>query len=276
MDNAMLDQVAGLLDQASVRILEFKKETYAESFRCYLGDNASVWNLLASAWDESVPDREQVRQQIAEHLTGRAQDMLDGVKGRTKKEALRLDLNLYMVSYVLPAIVAYQRRCGGGEEGMKKLTDAICDSWETRFGQHIQTADHESIQAGFKQKLCFVTTAVCCGLHKPQDCRELTLMKRYRDEYLSVQAEGESLIREYYDIAPTIVKRIAKGVSPEEKYLYLWDNYISKCAGFIEHNENERCRQLYEAMMTELKEEYMVTDRHKQEGVLHRNEQTVS
>lgn len=276
MDNAMLDQIAGLLDQASEKILEFKKETYPESFQSYLDDNASVWRLLASTWDESVPDREQARWQVADCLADKAQTTLDGVRGRTKKEAKRLDLNLYMVSYLLPAIVAWQRRCGGGEAEMKKLTDAICDGWETRFGQHIQASDHESIQSGFKQKLCFVTTAVCRGLHKPQDCRELILMKRYRDEYLSEQAEGESLIREYYDIAPTILKRIAKGVSPEEKYLYLWDNYISKCARFIENNENERCRQLYEAMMMELKEEYMVTDRHKQEGVLHRNEQTVS
>ena len=76
--------------------------------------------------------------------------------------------------------------------------------------------------------------------------------------------EGEHLIRVFYDIAPTIVISIAREASPGEKYLYLWDTYISKCVSFVENNENEKCRNLYEAMIEELKEEYMVTDRHKQ------------
>lgn len=90
-------------------------------------------------------------------------------------------------------------------------------------------------------------------------------MKRYRDEYMFKQADGEMLVKEYYDIAPTIVKRIAHEASPEEKYLYLWNHYISKCVALAENQENEKCKQLYADMMSELKEEYMVTDRHKKE-----------
>lgn len=272
MNNMHLDQIAGMLDQAADRISEFRKETYAASFERHLEENISVWCAFSSVWNEDTPDREQAYIQVADCLTDKAQRMQECVKGRTKREELQLNMNLYMVSYFLPAIIAYQRRCGAAEEEMKKMTGTICDRWNERFGQHIQAADYESIQAGFKQKLCFVTTAVCCGLHKPQDCREIELMKRYRDEYLFRQDDGQEIIREYYDIAPTIVKRIAREATPEEKYLYLWEHYISKCVAHVENHENERCRQLYEMMMSELKTEYMVTDRHKQEGALHRDE----
>lgn len=265
MDKSELNQIAGLLEQASARISEFKKETYEASFRQYVEDNASVWSMLADIWSGTVPDRGQDRMQVAECLADTAQQQIDAVTGRAKKNAAQMNINLYMVSYFLPAIIAYQRRCGGGEEEMRKLTDAICDKWQEHFGQRIQAADHESIQAGFRQKLCFVTTAVCCGLHKPQNCREITLMKCYRDEYMFKQADGEILVKEYYDIAPTIVKRISQEAAPEEKYLYLWNNYISKCVALVENHENEKCKQLYSKMMSELKEEYMVTDRHKEE-----------
>lgn len=265
MDKSGLNQIADLLEQAAVRIAEFKKETYEASFRKYVEDNAHVWSILSDTWNENMPDREQNREQVASCLADRAKEQIDAVKGRAKKNAVQMNINLYMVSYVLPAVIAYQRRCGGGEEEMHKLTDAIGIKWEEQFGQRIQAADYESIQAGFKHKLCFVTTAVCCGIHKPQNCREIALMKRYRDEYMFKQADGEELIREYYDIAPTIVKRISKEASPEEKYMYLWDNYISKCVALVEQKKNEQCKQLYAKMMSELKEEYMVTDRHRQE-----------
>lgn len=272
MDNMQLEQISGMFQQAPERISEFKKESYAMSFERHLEEYTAVWSALTAAWSEDTADREQQRIQAAECPAAEAQSMLESARGRTKRQQLQHNLNLYMVSYFLPALIAYQRRRGIPEGETREMTGAICDSWNTQFGQHIQAADYESIQAGFKQKLCFVTTAVCCGLHKPQDCREITLMKRYRDEYLFRQDDGQDLIREYYNIAPTIVKRIARESAPEEKYLYLWNHYISKCVAYVEQQENERCRQLYEMMMSELKEEYMVTDRHKQEGVLHRHE----
>lgn len=264
MDKSELDQIADLLEQAPARISEFKKETYEASFQKYVEDNVHVWSMLADIWS-GKQDSEQDRIQVADCLVDMAQEKVDAVTRRSKRNEAQMNINLYMVSYFLPAIIAYQRRCGGGEEEMHRLTDAICDKWQERFGQRIQAADHESIQAGFKQKLCFVTTAVCCGLHKPQNCREITLMKRYRDEYMFRQADGETLVKEYYDIAPTIVKRIAKEASSEEKYLYLWNNYISKCVALVENQDNEQCKQLYAKMMSELKEEYMVTDHHKRE-----------
>lgn len=267
MDKSELNQIAELLEQASARIAEFRKETYEESFRRYVDDHAHIWSVLSETWKENKDEqaRAQDRLQVADCLAASAKDKIDAVNGRTKKYDAQMNINLYMVSYFLPAIIAYQRRCGGREDEMYKLTDAICAKWEEYFGQRIQAADQASIQAGFKHKLCFVTTAVCCGIHKSKDCREIALMKRYRDEYMFRQADGEELVHEYYDIAPTIVKRIAKETSPEDKYMYLWNHYISKCVLLVEQKKNEQCRQLYMKMMSELKEEYMVTDKHKQE-----------
>jgi hypothetical protein len=267
MDELVLTQIADILSEAEHKNKEFKRETYEESFHGFLDENASLWSQLSAIGDQPQETQDEERLQVADCLVHRAEDMLKAAKNRTKRENMKLNLNLFMVSYFLPAIVAYQRRCGGREEDMKKLTDTICDTWSQHFKNRIQTADYESIQSGFKQKLCFVTTAVCRGLDQPQDCRELVMMKQYRDTYLLGQPDGERLIHEYYDIAPTIVKRIEKEASPEEKYLYLWNHYIRHCVELLEDNRQEQCREVYETMMNELKEEYMVTDRHEKEAV---------
>lgn len=255
-------QISGLFDQAEARIAEFKKETYAASFRDYLESNMTLWDRIgeATAGSMLLQEHGQVVEQIADTLVQVAQDRVGAVKGRGKRETMQYNLNLYMVSYVLPALLAWQRRCGRREEEIKLLLDAICSRWQAAFGARIQASDHESIQAGFKQKLCFVTTAVCRGLQKSQDCKEITLMKQFRDVYFSKSEEGKKLIQEYYDIAPTIVKRIARETEPETKYLYLWNTYIKKCVDLIELGQNDQCSQLYKAMMTELRQEYMVTD----------------
>jgi hypothetical protein len=263
MDELVLTQIADMLSEAERKNKEFKRDTYEESFHTYLDDNASVWSQLNAIGELPQEVQDEERSAVADCLVHRAEELLASVKSRSKRETLQLNLNLYMVSYFLPALVAYQRRSGGREEDMKKLTGAICDAWSLAFKNHIQTADFESIQSGFKQKLCFVTTAVCRGLHQPADCRELVMMKQYRDTYLLRQPDGERLIHEYYDIAPTIVKRIEKEASPEEKYLYLWNHYIRQCVALLDDNRQEQCREVYEGMMNELKEEYMITNRHE-------------
>ena len=64
----------------------------------------------------------------------------------------------------------------------------------------------EEINGGFRKRLCYVTTAVCRSLQKPDECYELKLLREYRDRYLVSSEGGKETIREYYNIAPTIVK----------------------------------------------------------------------
>lgn len=262
------ERIEGLFDQAEERIAGFKKETYESFFQKYLEDNAPVWNMIeeASSGNLLLQEQEQAREQIADAFIQGACRKAEVLNGRSKREMLQSNLNLYMVCYVIPAINAWMKHDGIDAEEAELLTDIVCAKWQEAFGVRIQASDYEAIQAGFKQKLCFVTTAVCRGLRKPPDCKEITLMKQFRDGYFSESEEGKLLIQEYYDIAPTIVKRISRENNPEEKYLYLWNTYIKRCVEHIENGRNEECSQLYKAMMAELKEEYMVIDRYSQNG----------
>ena len=53
-----------------------------------------------------------------------------------------------------------------------------------------------------KKNGCFITTATCAEYGKPDNCYELTMFRKFRDEWLSKQPDGLKLIEEYY---PSII-----------------------------------------------------------------------
>jgi hypothetical protein len=56
--------------------------------------------------------------------------------------------------------------------------------------------------------ICFLTTACVEYAGLPDDCRELTTLRRFRDVYVAQVPGGPELISEYYAIAPGIVRAI--------------------------------------------------------------------
>jgi len=57
---------------------------------------------------------------------------------------------------------------------------------------------------------CFITTAICDAEGKADDCDELQLLRKFRDEIMLPDAALSNLVREYYAIAPAIVDGIKK------------------------------------------------------------------
>lgn len=107
-----------------------------------------------------------------------------------------------------------------------------------------------------KSSLCFITTAVCKYFNKPDDCYELTTLRKFRDTWLIGQSDGKALIEEYYAIAPDIVNAIDGYSKNDETYMHIWSNYIEPCIKLIELGANETCKKLYIEMVNELKAKF--------------------
>lgn len=259
-----LNAVAALLEQEEKWIQDFGRDKYAASFDEYLEENRELWNSFRQLFRDETND-EETENAVADVLVNKAKELIDMQSKRITREKTQLNINLYMVSYVFPALLECQEY-RGKDGNANKMAEAICRKWKEAFPKYaIQYADYNSIQSGFKQKLCYITTAVCRGLQKTEDCRELDLLKNYRDEYLLKQEDGEAVIKEYYDIAPTIIKRIEKEGAPEAEYQYLWEHYLKFCVSLIEAGKTEECREVYEEMVEELRRQYIITN-HKEDA----------
>ncbi len=70
------------------------------------------------------------------------------------------------------------------------------------------------------------------------------------------QEEGEEIVQEYYNLAPTIVKHINKKKDSKKIYADIWSDYLSPCISLIEEGKNEECQELYVKMVRGLQKLY--------------------
>jgi hypothetical protein len=94
---------------------------------------------------------------------------------------------------------------------------------------------------------CFITTAVCKVYGKPDDCDELTTLRKYRDSYLKDKHPED--IQTYYDIAPTIVLRVNEREDADVIWVGLYKNYIVPAIQHIQNGENELAYTVYKEMV---------------------------
>lgn len=103
---------------------------------------------------------------------------------------------------------------------------------------------------------CFITTAVCDSLNKPDNCTELMTFRKFRDEWLINQPDGKDLITEYYLIAPKIVSKINESPDSKDIYNSIWKDFLLPCFKLIQYGENVSCKKKYIEMVHYLQKIY--------------------
>lgn len=105
---------------------------------------------------------------------------------------------------------------------------------------------------------CYITTAVCKNNRKPDNCYELQTFRRFRDDWLQKQPDGEQMIRKYYLLAPKIVELIDASKDAEAVYRKINECYLKPCLQYIEKGEMERCKECYSEMVYSLISKYIL------------------
>jgi uncharacterized protein len=110
---------------------------------------------------------------------------------------------------------------------------------------------------GKKSGGCYITTAVCNYYGKPDDCYELGQFRKFRDEWLTFQEDGQKLIDEYYSKAPEVVNKIEDREDKDVIYADINSNYLVPCLNLIEQHQYEACKNLYVEMVSKLNSRVM-------------------
>jgi len=103
--------------------------------------------------------------------------------------------------------------------------------------------------------MCVLATA--CLKHKGlrDDCRELQILRKFRDEVLAKTPEGQRLIAGYYKI----VNQLVKEIETEERFDLYKKIYkdIQEAVAFIEKRDTENAIKKYYDIINPLKEEFV-------------------
>ncbi len=239
-----------LLDLTADAIEGFNRREYTESFKSLYVRMVPTFDAIEELY-VSVNEPDTMISNMAQALTANARGRLQSERVRRKKDMIQMNLNMQMVAFVLPGILDYKG------QSSRPLADEIIRQWKEAFPKsNISAATFEEIEKGFHHKWCYVTTAVCRSLKKGDDCYELNLLRSYRDRYMRSQPDGEEIVREYYDIAPSIVKHINQRDNADTIYRQIYDGYIRPCIHMIENGKDRECIELYTQMVKTLQEKY--------------------
>lgn len=244
-------ELSKLLTENKELMKEFKSATYKESFQLLLETNRPLFDAIERAYVES-DQKESFIADLADDFVKQAKNSYDSLAKKGAKSNYLMDANMLMGTYIIPCIVEYK---GSSSE---VLADTILCKWNSVFTQfNLQKGTFTDIDSSFRRKLCYITTAVCNCLEKDDDCYELTLLRNYRDQYLSNQPGGKDLIEQYYSVAPQIVFGINQMRDAKNIYRDIYREYLSPCISLIENQEYEICKQMYSGMVVELENAYL-------------------
>lgn len=231
--------------------MKFNREHFDKNFEKLIRKESDLLREIGKACGES----EEIFRQICECIPRYVSGQLSKIGSKRKRDMAALDHKMNMVSYFVPLMGEIP--CENAENA-KEISERMVKSWnETMPEYKIGYTDAESIRSGFKRSLCYITTAVCQSQNKPDDCYELTLLRGYRDHYMMQTEDGIATVEQYYNIAPTIVKRIARRDDASEIYASIWKEYLQPCIMMIENNELEACRVCYTDMVHSLEKKYL-------------------
>ena len=236
---------------------QFTKKRYPDSFR----EHRSVLEDAYMAMDRYICAQPMQRTELLEAFVTRfLQDWEDyhhaQKKGDSARKKLEFENKLTLAWYTVPAI--RQMELSISEDYVNLLQQRFTE----RYPENIFTVgSYEEIVSGFrKHGFCFVTTAVCEAEGKPDDCPELTAFRAFRDGWLMESHGGETLISEYYALAPAIVAAMRYGDCESARCAELRRDYLTPCYESLRRGDNVACRDTYLAMVRSLQARYGLWD----------------
>lgn len=103
---------------------------------------------------------------------------------------------------------------------------------------------------------CFLTSACVEARGLTDDCYELMVLRRFRDEWLLGIAGGKEKISEYYRVAPVVVDGIRQREDSAAIFQKIYDELVVPCVALIEEGKNQETYEHYREYTLGLKRLY--------------------
>lgn len=141
----MLEQAGAMFDNMEAMMYRLKKKAYRERMEQFREKNGAV---LAEMTDfvEQAQNRDEAAAQVAKALAD-AVEVRFAKRGKISGRS-QMDINLFMIYFVFPAILLTQSECA------VPLADAIRDEWRGHFRDSGQLGytNYEEICGSFQEK----------------------------------------------------------------------------------------------------------------------------
>ena len=159
----------------------------------------------------------------------RAYDYLSDARNRGYRQAISL----------LNAVNGDIRRQNAAAQSRQSSTSSV-SRYSEKSDYSTKSESHDTGSSS-----CFITTATCVAVGKGRQCAELNAFRAFRDGVLLQSPEGSALVREYYRVAPEIVRRIDADPHSVEVYHILYRDYILPGYRLLQEGRGTAATELY-------------------------------
>jgi hypothetical protein len=121
--------------------------------------------------------------------------------------------------------------------------------------QRVQAVNE--VEARAQKKCCYLTTAACLAAGLPDDCRELTLLRWFRDHILMVDSNGRRDVQAYYATAPAVVAAVDARPDRLAIYSRVFTTGVAPAASAVARGEYTEAYRIYRALHAALCREFL-------------------
>ena len=105
---------------------------------------------------------------------------------------------------------------------------------------------------------CFITTAAVSHMHLADDCEELTILRKYRDQLINEDPEFKKIVLEYYKVAPQIVDEINKDDNKNQILDNIYNELVVPVTNYLKDGQIKEAKEHYISIYNKLKEKYIL------------------
>ena len=140
-NDAMLG-MDNMFDDMRDSLKNFNKKNYPGYFENMMKKYGKVFLCIEAVYDHEE-NKEKWLQKLAERFVSHAEELVNSKKWKFQRENLLIDCNMFVVSYVLPAVNAFEGNMAA------PFAQKLADCWNEKFGTQMEVGDYERILNGF-------------------------------------------------------------------------------------------------------------------------------
>ncbi len=144
--NDAMSGMDSMFDDMKESMKNFNKKNYPGYFENMMQKYGKVFLCIEAVYDHEE-DKEKWLRKLADRFIGYAEDLIMSKKLKFQRENVLIDCNMFVVSYVLPAINAFE---GNMSEPFAQM---LCDCWNEKFGTQMEVGDYDRIYSGFSTSI---------------------------------------------------------------------------------------------------------------------------
>lgn len=144
--NDAMSGMDSMFDDMKESMKHFNKKNYPGYFENMMKKYGKIFLCIEAVYDHEEK-KEKWLKKLADRFVDHAEEMIMSKKWKFQRENALVDCNMFVVSYVLPAINEFEGTMSA------PFAQMLCGCWNERFGTQMEVGSYEKIYNGFSTSI---------------------------------------------------------------------------------------------------------------------------